>query len=205
MSVERPLPGFLLIFSVGCVHTAPCTTVTAPEPSATPSPSAAAPPAPVVLLDVAWQLRSGDGASWANVPLALYTFSAGRWECALGEVLPDDTLTADALELLRTRRLACTHATGATVQTQLACAVHTERAPASRPTATEHTRELQLQLDATPAVHVRCMPAEVQELSLLSRDKRTVAVLCARAGGIDECTKTAGGQATSAPVAPTSP
>lgn len=196
-------PGLLLVFVTGCMHTVPCTPVAGAEPAAPPAPLAVTPtPVPVVLLDVAWQLRSGEAATWSEVPLALHAFSVGRWECALGEVLPDDTLTAEALALQRTRRLACTHATGATVQTQLTCAVHGERVPASRPVAPPPAGELQLQLDATPTVHVRCAPTEVQQLALLSRDRRPIAVMCARASGIEECTSGPHAE-TPTPVTPT--
>jgi hypothetical protein len=205
MRVRGSLPGLLLSVSVtGCMHTVPCTPVVGAVPAAAQAPSVAVapPPTPVVLLDVGWQLRSGEATAWSEVPLALHAFTVGRWECALGEVLPDDTLDADALALQRTRRLACTHATGATVQTQLSCTVHGDRVPSSKPIAPTSARELQLQLDATPTVHVRCAPAEVQELALLSRDRRPIAVMCARASGIEECTKVTRME-TPTPVAPT--
>lgn len=203
MSVRGPLPGLLLVSLTGCTHTVPCT-VTSAEPVAPAAASSAVvpPPPPVVLLDVGWQLRSDDGATWSEAPPALHTFSSGRWECALGEVLPADSLTDDALELQRTRRLACTHATGATVQTQLTCSLREERTRSSRPVAPPEARELQLKLDATPEVHVRCAPAEVHELSLLSRDRRSIALLCTSERGITECAKTGRVEPTES-VAPT--
>lgn len=202
MRVRGSLLGLLLVFVISCMHTVPCTPVVGAEPAASPAPVAVTPPpTPVVLVDVGWQLRSGDAATWSEVPPALHAFSVGRWECALGEVLPDDTLSAETLALLRTRRLACTHATGATVQTQLTCDVREDRVPSSRPVAPPSARELQLQLDATPTVHVRCAPAEVQELALLSRDRRPIALMCARASGIEACTKATRAE-TPAPVAP---
>jgi hypothetical protein len=183
-----------------------------------------------VLHDVSWQLRSGDGSPWTDAPPALHTFTVGRWECALSEVLSDDVLGADELDLRRTRRLACTHATGATVQTQLACTLHTARAPvqapasdpgsraqapasdpgprAQAPASTDvrsAARELQIQLDATPPLHVRCAPSEVTELALISRDKRQLAVLCLDPSGIRECAPGAGAPTSGAATAATLP
>jgi hypothetical protein len=162
---------------------------------------------------VGWQLRSGEGSAWADAPLALHTFTVGRWECALGEVLSDDALGASELDVRRTRRLACTHATGATVQTQLACTLHTVRAPpsaldagspAQTPASTDVSsaaRELQLQLDATPPLHLRCALSEVAELALVGRDKRQIAVLCLDPSGVRECAPRAGVATSGVPTA----
>jgi hypothetical protein len=219
MRIRGPLPSLLLVLCTGCVHTAPATTVASAEPptSGPPREEPAAPAPVAALQDVTWQLRSGESASWSDAPLALHTFTMGRWECALGEVLTDDALSAEAVELRRTRRLACTHSTGATVQTQLGCTLvrsreragastHGERARANDTSAAaDAARELLLQLDASPAVHVRCAPVEVRELALSSRDRRLIATLCLGPSGIGECTMAASTHTTQTAVAPTPP
>jgi hypothetical protein len=226
MRVSGLFSRLLLVGAASCLGASACarpapvapvaiTTAAAPgsvAPASVPAP-------PPGLHDVSWQLRSGDGSPWTDAPPALHTFTVGRWECALSEVLSDDMLGADELDLRRTRRLACTHATGATVQTQLACTLHTARAqrqaPVSGPGARAQSaastdvrsaaRELQLQLDATPPLHVRCAPIEVTELALISRDKRQLAVLCLDPGGIRECAASAGPVTSGASTARTVP
>jgi hypothetical protein len=197
----------LLVFGFGCAHAAPrAATVTAASP---PVVAAAPHPQPVPeLYDVSWSLRSGETTSWADAPSELHAFTVGRWECALGQVQSDDALAETALEVRRTRRLACTHASGATVQTQLGCALQQVRsvagpaeprtpdstapdahaaAEAGRAPEREGTRELSLQLDDSPTLHLRCAPEPVTRLSLLRGDGRPVASLCPVAGSVAEC------------------
>jgi len=158
------------------------------------------------LYDVTWSLRSGETTSWADASSELMAFSVGRWECALGEVQSDDALGPTELDLRRTRRLACTHATGATVQTQLQCTLHVARTtePQQRTThgdaqqpqqqqqqhdlsVQQHERELSLQLDATPTLHLRCAPQPVAQLALISRDKRLITSICATPSSLSAC------------------
>jgi hypothetical protein len=147
MSVRALLPASLLLFALSaCAHTKPAAAsttmscVTQPLTS-TPSATPATTPAPTVTSKpdkLVWMLRSGESSAWTAVPATLHAFSTGRWECALGEVQ-----TADAEP---TRRLACTHASGATVQTRLVCR------------AANDASELELELDRSPALHLRCRP-----------------------------------------------
>jgi hypothetical protein len=140
-----------------------------PEPLAPPP--APASPAPV-LHDLRWQLTIGREPARA-VPDELHAFTVGRWECALGKVQMDDAREATQLRLTRTRRLACTHASGTTVQTSLACEVTTGAASSAR--------SLPLALDTAPGVTVACAPVAVERVSSV------LGTLCAGPAGVTYC------------------
>jgi hypothetical protein len=155
----------------GCMHAAP--------PAASPGPScplvatsAAPASAAAVLHDVRWQLTIGRDDP-KPLPEELHAFRVGRWECALGKVQMDDTREASLLRLTRTRRLACTHASGTTVQTSMACEVITG-APAS-------ARSLPLTLDTAPTLTLGCSPVPVE------RVRSALGTLCAGEAGVTYC------------------
>ncbi|MET0286529.1 MAG: hypothetical protein ABW352_18750 [Polyangiales bacterium] len=103
----------------------------------------------------------------------LVPFTLGKWECALGKVQMDDAREPAHLRLTRTRRLACTHASGTTVQTSLACEVITG-APAS-------ARNLPLSLDTAPSLTLGCTPVAVDRVASV------LGTLCASEAGITYC------------------
>ncbi|MDB4973836.1 MAG: hypothetical protein JWN48_2177 [Myxococcaceae bacterium] len=109
--------------------------MTAAPMTAAPMPTPG--PPRVVVLD--WKLRLESHGAWTTPPPSLHAFSVGRWECALGAV----QLEASQ----QTRKLACTHASGATLQTKLSCQAERER-----------PRELELSLDTAPPMQLRCEP-----------------------------------------------
>jgi hypothetical protein len=164
----------------GCVHTAPC-----PSPAAharrAPAPAASGAGPEQALQDVTWRLRLRTTEAWSTPPSALFSFSVGRWECALGEVQSDDERHDQQLRLSRARRLACTHSTGVTVQTQLRCALQLAAG------ATEQAgRELELTLDEQ-LLGLACAPAPVEQLTLIDGKKQSLGVLCRAERGWREC------------------
>lgn len=187
----------LLLPVLGCVHAqgAPVSAARASareHTDATPPPRAAAaararvPRALPTLHDVAWKLRHGEAGSWAETDAALQTFSLGRWECALSQEQRNDVLGPTHLALRRHRRLACTHATGATVQTEVACALHATLAGGSD-AAQDTERVLQIRLDTSPTLFVQCAPREVSRVTLLRPDDTPLAELCVQPGGVVAC------------------
>lgn len=131
----------------------------------------AATPRPA-LYDLRWQLRVGRDETH-DLPEDLHAFTVGRWECALGKVQMDDEREPDRLRLKRTRRLACTHASGTTVQTSLSCELITG-APA-------FAHSLPLSLDTAPALTLACSPVEVE------RVHSVLGTVCAGEAGVTYC------------------
>jgi hypothetical protein len=167
---------------LGCAHAlpppqTPCPA--APSPVVAVEPQVVTAPAPE-LYALRWKLRLSDKVEWSPVTAALHTFSLPRWECALGEVQTDDVRAEGALQIRRARRLACTHVTGVTVQTKLACQVD------EASTIVPDARELELALDAVPAVRIGCEPVKVERLEL-SAGKQSLGAVCVTPGGIAEC------------------
>ncbi|HEX5655796.1 MAG TPA: hypothetical protein VFX59_01320 [Polyangiales bacterium] len=160
------------LFSAGCVHPQPAPPLPAPSCPPVVVPAAPASPSPV-LHDLRWQLAVGREPAHA-VPDDLHAFTVARWECALGKVQMDDAREASGLRLTRTRRLACTHASGSTIQTSLACEVITG-APAS-------ARSLPLALDTAPLLTLGCTPVAVERVASV------LGTLCATPAGVTYCT-----------------
>jgi hypothetical protein len=164
----------------GCVQRVPVVQGP-PAPSscpAAPTPSVAANvPA---LHDLGWRLRVGEADATA-LPSELHAFAVGPWECALGAVHYDDTREADQLRLLRSRKLACTHANGTTVQSALACELVTPIGAGTVHAASLATRVLPLALDTAPALALSCTPLPVDRLS------SPLGSLCASALGVQYC------------------
>ncbi len=156
----------------GCVHPPPPQPPPAPvcPPVRVAQPSPKSPPP--VLHDLQWQLTVGREPPRA-MPNELHQFTVGRWECALGKVQMDDARELDQLRLTRTRRLACTHASGTTVITSVACEVITGK-PAS-------ARALPLSLDTAPPLTVSCTPVVVDRVSSV------LGTLCAGEAGVTYC------------------
>jgi hypothetical protein len=125
-----------------------------------------------VLHDLRWDLTVGREPA-RSVSDELHAFTVGRWECALGKVQMDDSREATQLRLTRTRRLACTHASGTTVQTSLACEVITGAAASAR--------SLPLALDTAPPLTVDCTPVVAERVSSV------LGTLCATPAGVTHC------------------
>lgn len=155
-SRARPTPrcaALWLAALTGCLHRAPpphngsCPPAPPPVvPTPLAAPRADSLPSPA--REVAWQLRISEAAPWSPVPETLHTFSLPRWECALGATQSDGATPNSQVLSERTRRLACTHKSGITVQTRLDCPV--------QDTAQSARREIELSLDTLPALRVAC-------------------------------------------------
>lgn len=100
--------------------------------------------------------------AWSAVPLDLHAFALGPWQCALGPQQASDVSTDATQTLSRSRRLACTHESGATVQTELHCALTLPPASGSTESA---RRELPLVLSAAPPLRLACEPARMDALA----------------------------------------
>lgn len=124
---------------------APCV-LPAPEPVPT------APSEPRAPFELAFRLRTGSAAD-SVISSEPHAFSAGAWECALGPTQSADEAVPDGTQLRRARRVACTHASGATVESTLGCAL---RVPTTADQAGEAQRELALGLSSAPAVVLGC-------------------------------------------------
>jgi hypothetical protein len=160
----------LTFLITGCVHPAPPPSIP-PQRCPAVEPAAPAEP-PTALHDLQWQLRVGQDAT-RTLPDELQAFTVGRWECALGKVQMDDGREPTRVRLLRTRRLACTHANGTTVTTSLACDV-TTGIPAVE-------RSLPLALDTAPPLNVTCTPIAVERL------QSALGPLCTSPSGVTYC------------------
>jgi hypothetical protein len=122
----------------------------AAAPTSTADESAPVVPQPMLV----FQLRRGEQTSWTALPETLHAFSLGRWECALSAATEHGDRAAGQL----VRRLACTHGSGRTVQSQLGCAAH-----AAEPA------ELELTLDLEPTLYLRCSREERREPAQAAR------------------------------------
>jgi hypothetical protein len=130
--------------------------------------------APSSLYAPVWQLESA--GSLRELPAEAHPFTAERWECALGPEQLDDS--HEVPRVVRARRLACTHASGATVQTALRC----EFDPLGREPP---PRTLPLTLDTAAPFTLRCTARAAARLELVSRDARRA--LCLTASGVSDC------------------
>ncbi|HEY6881568.1 MAG TPA: hypothetical protein VI299_26260 [Polyangiales bacterium] len=161
-----------LMTMTGCVRGVPPPPPSPSCPEPPPAPAAVGSAVPT-LYDLRWELSV---AQEPARPLQdeLATFTAGRWECALGKTQVDDAREASQLRLRRSRKLACTHASGSTVQTALACEVMTgSPMPAAQ--------ILPLQLDTAPALAVRCTAVPVERLM------SALGAMCAAPEGVTYC------------------
>lgn len=163
---------------------AACATHAGSAPVAAPCPAAViASAAPVTeLYDLSWQLEL-DGVG-RDLPDHTQAFAVERWECALGPVQYDDVREAASLQLVRTRRLACTHASGATVQTALRCTLASSLQQPSR--ELPPARALPLTLDTAAPVGLTCTPRSVPRLVLATREAQ-LGALCVDGAGIRDC------------------
>lgn len=164
--MPRRLPSYALAALAwvgGCAHGAPSV--------ATPPPSSAAAPAPAprrveepVRYELVWRMQAGeqDQDTWAAVPPGLHAFALGPWECALGPQQTHDAPAGTAQQLSRSRRVACTHESGATVQTELRCAL---TLPVADGELERARRELPLLLSAAPTLRLTCEPARADTLA----------------------------------------
>lgn len=164
-----------LSMMTGCVQALPA------QPASTPScPDPPAPPASTrsgstaaTLYDLRWQLAVEPQPAHV-LQDDLSTFTVGRWECALGKTQVDDAREANQLRLRRSRKLACTHVSGTTVQTALACEVMT-----GSPAPAAHA--LPLQLDTAPPLLLSCDAVPVERLT------SALGAMCATPDGVTYC------------------
>jgi hypothetical protein len=116
---------------------------------------------PGALYEVVFRMQTSASRSgaWTALSNDLEPFALGPWECAVGPVQGNDSFEQGSARIERVRRLACTHETGATVQTELRCDAPQPLAPHA---AAGLRRELSLTLSAAPSLRLACelQPAE---------------------------------------------
>lgn len=146
-----------------------------------------APPRPgAELMDVGWRLRLAQHEEFRAVPPALYTFASGRWECALSPVSATDTLATGRLRMTRSRRLACTHPSGVTVQSTLGCTLSLPRTPIDDDDPTL-SRTLPLTLSDGAALELVCLPAPTAHLPLHDAAGQVVGRACLDDQQVQHC------------------
>lgn len=122
---------------------------------------------PLTLHDIQWVLKTGNEDSEVIAPREVHAFSLGRWECALGEERRADVFEAPRLTIARQRRLVCTHASGITVQTELACGYEApSRAAQGAPSSAG--RHTELAFADAPVLTWSCRTAKVERLQVRS-------------------------------------
>jgi hypothetical protein len=152
--------GVLLLCSLlGCAHAPAAPTATPREPCAAGSRSGAQ--AQVRPHDLTFSVRTREDGPFDALPDELQSFSLGPWECALGPLGTHDVAPPAEPRMVRTRRLACTHKTGATVQSELRCELPPTLATE---VAASYRRELALMLSGAPDLAIACEPALVERL-----------------------------------------
>ncbi len=175
----------------GCAHATPPTCPKAAQPESaqarTQRDQEPASPTALSLFDVRWSVTTSDSGVPAQVPEDLHTFTVGRWECALSAVRTDDAFDASRVDVSRTRRLACTHATGIVAQSALSCAFEIP-STVEQGHARRAARHLELSLSDGPAFKLACEPFAVERLVLRSREASEPArELCVRGGLMTAC------------------
>jgi len=128
-------------------------------------------------MDVGWRLRLSQNADFQAIPAGLHAFSMGRWECALSAVSALDTVATGRMQAVRTRRLACTHATGITVQSALSCALSLPRTPIDDDDTTLG-RTLSLSLSDAATLELVCLPAQASRLPRYDAAGNEVGSMC---------------------------
>lgn len=141
---------------------------------------------PRALYDLAFSLRTegAEGAAWSSLPSELHAFPLGSWECALSALEHDDRFDAEGARIDRTRRLACTHKSGATVQSELRCRASLPLGPQA---ASEARRELTLTLSTAPTLRLACEAEAVDRLAIVRSTDATVESLCLVNGQVQRC------------------
>jgi len=150
----------------------------------------------VGLYDLTWKMQTGEHGptAWSPVPDALHAFPVGPWECALGPQQAADSFRQERGSLQRERRLACTHKSGATVQTELRCAAELPLAEAAVESV---RRELALTLSTAPSVYIACVAEPRQRLEAAPDSKLPHAPMCLTGARIHAC------ESAAAPLAST--
>jgi hypothetical protein len=186
------------LLGTACAH-APAPACPHPPQSAATQAVASTPPAfgfadpaafqeaePLALYNVRWMLLSGDSGALVEMARELHPFTLGRWECALSAESASDTFGAGRAEVKRTRRVACTHPTGLTMQTELACGFAMPARPGDgSPRAAR--REARIALGDAPSMTLACEPFATERLSLKQADKDAVAEVCLRDATVATC------------------
>ena len=173
-----------------------------PKPESKPSATAAAgtPPAlgfadpgalaesePLALYDLRWTLLAGDSGAVSEVPTAPHSFTLGRWECALSAEQASDAFESGHARVRRERRVACTHPTGLTMQTELRCGFEMPARPAEGSPRLAR-RETHITLGDAPAFTLACEPTPADRLSLVQGAHEPLAEVCLAQGAVVACT-----------------
>jgi hypothetical protein len=189
----------LLVATLGCAHAAPAA---CPKREASSPPAGSAMPAAfgfadarafstpeaLTLYDVKWMLLTGDSGALTEVPVGLHSFTLGKWECALGAEQSDDALADDRARVRRTRKLVCTHATGITMLTEVACAYAMPSQPVDGSPRLAR-RETKVDLGDAPGVTLACEPTPTERLALYQGERQIVAEACLRSDQLVACPK----------------
>ena len=187
-----------LAWLAGCAH-APAPAC--PKPESPPSGSAVSspPPAlgfadpaalaeaePLALYDLRWTLLAGDSGAIAEVPSTPHSFTLGRWECALSAEQASDAFESGHARVRRERRVACTHQTGLTMQTELRCGFDMPARPAEGSPRLAR-RETHIALGDAPAFTLACEPFATDRLSLMQGAHEPLADVCLVQGAVGAC------------------
>lgn len=159
--LSLPLSSALLLCCLfGCARAPQPTTTTSAQAqcAAAPGPAASPEARPYELTFV---MRMREAGGFDSLPEELQTFTLGPWECALGPLTRRDELSALDAQLVRERRLACTHKTGATVQSELRCEMPAAVATAR---AASYRREFALTLSGASDLVIACQPEPIERL-----------------------------------------
>jgi hypothetical protein len=140
----------------------------------------------MTLYDVRWLLMAGDSGALSPLPADLHTFTLGRWECALSPEMSDDGLAGGRLTIDRRRRLVCTHGSGMTMQTELACGYELP-SPAAMGSPARFTRSTKIALSEGPALTLSCEPLATERLRVLTKGRVGSVEACVAHGAVEPC------------------
>lgn len=179
---RRPTPAIrfalLALLVPGCAQRAQVASTTAAAQQESVNAKSVGPArTPRGLYDLVFSLRTegAEGAAWSSLPTELHAFPLGAWECALSALEYDDRFDAEGARIDRTRRLACTHKSGATVQSELRCRASLPLAPQE---ASEARRELTLTLSSAPTLRLACEAEAVDRLGIIRSAGAEAESLC---------------------------
>jgi hypothetical protein len=141
---------------------------------------------PLALYDVRWMVLAGESGVLTEVPPALHSFTLGRWECALSAEDANDQFVNGHAQVARTRRIACTHATGLTMQSEVRCGYQIP-GPVSEGSPRHARRESHIALADAPPLTLACEPFVTERLELVHGAREPVAQVCLHAGELVPC------------------
>ena len=166
---------------------ASATAVTSPPPAlGFADPQSLSEAEPLALYDVRWLLLAGESGALTEAQPALHSFTLGHWECALSAEEAQDTFTGGHAQVQRQRRIACTHPTGLTMQSELSCRfAMPARAVDGSPRMAR--REARIALGDAPPLTLACEPFATEQLELVRGAREPVAKVCVRDGSVAPC------------------